>query len=224
MTSQGTTALVGIGISLLGFAWVPVHWQWFVWAGAMFQILVILPLLWLLLPESPRWLEANGHADEADRVMTELERNVQRAYGAPLPEPDHGQHPLLMTDRAAWRELFSNPRYRGRILLILACWLCCYPGLIYGVGAFIPVYMVDHGTTPHFVFLTFTVAYAATFLAFLINAALGENVERRDTLFRNGRAVRSGLAGGVALPNAHDHGGLRDHRADLHHAGAVQFV
>jgi MFS family permease len=183
LASQGSTALVGVGISLLAFAWVPLHWQWFVWAGALFQIVVLLPLLWWLLPESPRWLEANGHAEDAERVMRELERRVQRAHGGSLREPDHGQHPLLLTDRAAWRELFSNPRYRGRILLILACWLCCYPGLIYGVGAFISVYMVDHGVTPHFVFLTFTAAYGATFVAFLVNSALGEAVERRDTLF-----------------------------------------
>ena len=182
LASQGSTALVGVGISLLAFAWVPLHWQWFVWAGALFQIIVLLPLLWWLLPESPRWLEANGHAEDAERVMTELERRVQRVHDAALPEPDHGQHPLLMSDKAAWRELFSNPRYRGRILLILVCWLCCYPGLIYGVGAFISVYMVDHGVPPHFVFLTFTAAYAATFVAFLINSALGEGVERRDTL------------------------------------------
>jgi hypothetical protein len=43
--------------------------------------------------------------------------------------------------------------------------------------------MVDHGVMPHFVFLTFTAAYAATFLAFQLNSALGEGVERRDTLF-----------------------------------------
>ena len=183
LASQGSTSLVGIAVSLLAFAWVPVHWQWFVWAGAVFQIVVLLPLLWWLLPESPRWLEANGHHAEADRVMTELEHRVRRASGAPLPEPDHGQHPLLMSDKAAWRELFSNRRYRAQIVLILVCWLCCYPGLIYGVGAFISVYMVDHGVTPHFVFLTFTCAYAATFVAFQVNSLLGERVERRDTLF-----------------------------------------
>jgi MFS family permease len=182
LASQSSTALVGICISLLAFAWIPVHWQWFVWAGSLFQIVILLPLLYFLLPESPRWLEANGHAAEAERTMTELERRVQRACGAPLPEPDHGQHPLLMSDKAAWRELFSNPAYRGRIMLILICWLCCYPGMIYGVGAFIPVYMVDHGAAPHFVFLTFTAAYAVTFCGFQLNAALGEGVERRDTL------------------------------------------
>jgi MFS family permease len=183
LASQSSTALVGIVISLVAFAWIPIHWQWFVWAGSLFQLVVLLPLLYWLLPESPRWLEANGHHDEAEIVMTELERRVRLAHGAALPEPDHGQHPLLMSDKSAWRELFSNRRYRGRILLILVCWLLCYPGLIYGVGAFIGVYMVDHGTTSHFVFMTFTVAYAATFVGFQINSWMGESVERRDTLF-----------------------------------------
>jgi putative MFS transporter len=183
LASQGSTALIGVVINLVAYAWVPVHWQWFVWAGAIFQIVVLLPLLYWLLPESPRWLEANGHAEDAERMMTEFEIRVRRAHGGDLPEPDHGQHPLLMSDKAAWRELFSNPRYRGRIILILVCWLCCYPGLIYGVGAFIPTYMVDHGVSPHFVFLTFTVAYAVTFFAFQLNAAFGEGVERRDTMF-----------------------------------------
>jgi hypothetical protein len=88
-----------------------------------------------------------------------------------------------MSDKSAWRELFSNQRYRSRIILILVCWLCCYPGLIYGVGAFIGVYMVDHGVSSHFVFGTFIAAYAATFVAFQINSRLGEGLERRDTMF-----------------------------------------
>jgi hypothetical protein len=87
-----------------------------------------------------------------------------------------------MADKAAWRELFSSRQYRGRSLLILACWMCCYPGIIYGVGAFTAVYMVDHGVTPHFVFLTFTAGYVAQFAAFQFNSLLGERVERRDTL------------------------------------------
>jgi MFS family permease len=183
LASQSSTAIVGVGISLLAFFWIPVHWQWFVLAGAALQVFVLLPLLYFLLPESPRWLEANGHSEDAERMMTDLENRVQRAYGAPLPEPDHGQHPVLISDKAAWLELFSNRRYRGRIILILVCWLLCYPGLIYGVGAFIPTYMVDHGVSSHFVFGTFIAAYIATFIAFQINSRLGEGLERRDTMF-----------------------------------------
>jgi putative MFS transporter len=182
LASQGSTAVVGVAISLLAFAWIPIHWQWFVWVSAAVEVVILFPLLYWLLPESPRWLEATGRHAEAEQVMTELEARVRRATAAPLPEPDQGQHPLLMADKAAWRELFSSRQYRGRSLLILACWMCCYPGIIYGVGAFTAVYMVDHGVTPHFVFLTFTAGYVAQFAAFQFNSLLGERVERRDTL------------------------------------------
>lgn len=182
LASQGSTALVGVGVSLLAFFWIPSHWQWFVWLSAAIEVVILLPLLYWLLPESPRWLEAHGHPEQAEHVMAELEQRCQRASRAPLPEPDHGQHPVLLADKGAWRELFTNPRYRGRAILILVCWLLCYPGIIYGVGAFAAVYMVDHGVSSHFVFMTFTVSYVVQFFAFQANSWLGERVERRDTL------------------------------------------
>lgn len=182
LASQGSTALVGVGVSLLAFFWIPSHWQWFVWLSAAIEVVILLPLLYWLLPESPRWLEAHGHPEQAEHVMAELEQRCQRASRAPLPEPDHGQHTVLLADKGAWRELFTNPRYRGRAILILVCWLLCYPGIIYGVGAFAAVYMVDHGVSSHFVFMTFTVSYVVQFFAFQANSWLGERVERRDTL------------------------------------------
>ena len=65
-------------------------------------------------------------------------------------------------------------------------WLLAYAGLIYGVGAFAAVYMVDHGGDAHFVFRTIALAYAALFVSFQINGRLGERVERRDVLFLMG--------------------------------------
>jgi MFS family permease len=46
--------------------------------------------------------------------------------------------------------------------------------------------MVDNGATPHFVFLTIAIAYAALFVGFLVNARLGERVERREVIFAMG--------------------------------------
>ena len=67
--------------------------------------------------------------------------------------------------------------------MLIGCWLSGYAGLIYGVGAFLAVYMVDHGATAHEVFLTIAAAYlACCSSAFQVNARLGERVERRDVI------------------------------------------
>jgi MFS family permease len=182
LASQGSTALVGIGVSQLAFWLIPQHWQAYVWIGAAFQMLLLLPLLWWLLPESPRWLEAVGRDAEAETVMQVYERRIERVTGVPLAPPDDGYHPVVVAEDSSWREIFTNPLYRGRTLLILICWICCYPGMIYGVGAFAPVFMVDHGVNSHFVFLALTVGYVLSFCAFQLNAWFGERVERRDTL------------------------------------------
>jgi MFS family permease len=42
--------------------------------------------------------------------------------------------------------------------------------------------MVDHGGNAHFVFLTIAAAYAVLFVAFQVNARLGESVERRNVI------------------------------------------
>jgi putative MFS transporter len=182
LTSQGVTALVAVSVNLLAFWLVPSHWQTFLWISASIEIVVLLPLLYWKLPESPRWLEARGRHAEAERIVAEYERRVQEASGAPLPEPDKGMHPVVVAEKGAWKEIFTNPTYRGRTILLIVCWLLGYAGLIYGVGAYLGVYMVDHGANAHFVFLTVAAAYVLLFLAFQVNARLGERIERRTVL------------------------------------------
>ena len=186
LAAQSCTALVAVGVNMLAFWLVPSHWQAFLWVSAAVEVLVLLPLLYWRLPESPRWLEARGRHAEAERIMAEYEQRVQADSGMPLAEPEKGRHPVVVAERGAWREMFSNPDYRGRTLLLIVCWLLAYAGLIYGVGAFTAVYMVDHGASPHFVFATIAGAYALTFVAFQVNASFGERVERRDVLFAMG--------------------------------------
>src|SRR5262249_51469147 len=131
---------------------------------------------------SPRWLEANGRHNAAERAIEDYERRVQQYSTTPLAEPRGADNPVVMAGQGAWKELFTSPQYRGRTIVLIVCWMLGYAGLIYGVGAFFTVYMVDHGGDAHFVFLTIAVAYAALFAAFQVNAWLGETVERRDVI------------------------------------------
>jgi MFS family permease len=182
LASQGVTALVAVGINLLALWLVPSHWQSFLWISAAVEIIILLPLLYRYLPESPRWLEAHGRHAEAERAMADYERRCQVYFSAPLPEPKGADNPVVMATAGAWKELFLNPLYRGRTWVLIVCWLSGYAGLIYGVGAFFGVYMVDHGGNAHVVFGTVAAAYAALFVGFQINARLGESVERRDVI------------------------------------------
>ena len=90
----------------------------------------------------------------------------------------------LFTISSTMGTLFGIKAFAVAILGgIGSAWGVVLAGLIYGVGAFAAVFMVDHGGSAHFVFLTIAVAYAALFVGFLVNARLGERIERREVLF-----------------------------------------
>ena len=181
--SQGVTALITVISGLLAFWLIPGQWQWYVYAMAAFQLLVLFPLLAWRLPESPRWLEARGRVDEAEKAVEVLEKRCQRYTREPLPEPDPTPRPVVQAGRGAWRELFTSATYRPRTLVTLAAWFFGYAGIVYGAPSFAAVYLADHGGSAQFVFALITVAGLIRFGAFLVNAQFGERFERRDVIF-----------------------------------------
>lgn len=121
--------LLPVGIITAGiiayFVLPAVGWRW------VFAV-ESLPALWLFiirrkLPESPRWLEAVGQTEEANRVMLIIEKEVESRSGKPLP-------PILDTvfvekesTSSPFAELWSKDYYKRTIML----WIL-WPAALFG--------------------------------------------------------------------------------------------
>jgi putative MFS transporter len=123
-----TAALVGVFV-------VPhLGWQWMFVLGALPGLLV-LPMI-RVLPESPRWLAGRGRAEEADRVLNQIEALVS-AHN-PLPAIPADTKPIVAS-QAHFKELFSSV-YRRRTVSLWVLWFCAY-GITYALTGWLPSIM-----------------------------------------------------------------------------------
>ncbi|HTH97042.1 MAG TPA: MFS transporter [Stellaceae bacterium] len=111
--------------SLLGYFLVPrLGWHAMFYVGLLPAVLT-LPMRFFL-PESPRWLISHGRLDQAEAVVSRMERDCE-ASGTILPPPAAApqRHVVVTSAFSGWGELFS-PLYRGRTLMVWSLWFTAY--------------------------------------------------------------------------------------------------
>ena len=89
-------------------------WRFVFGIGAVLGLGVLMMRRYV--PESPRWLLIHAHKGEAERVVSEIEREVAR--GRPLPAPKGIIH-LRVQDHTPWRAIWNamTQQYRERSML-----------------------------------------------------------------------------------------------------------
>jgi putative MFS transporter len=115
-------------------------WRWVMLGGAAAAVGV-----WFIrarLPESPRWLAQHGRAAEAEAIVADLERRVERATGAPLPAP--AANPFEdEPSKGRLREIFRPP-YLARTVM-LAVFNAAQAIGFYGFGNWAPALLAAQG-------------------------------------------------------------------------------
>src|SRR5579875_4221851 len=134
-----------------------IGWRFAFGLGAVLGVTVFL--VRRTLPESPRWSFIHGRQEDSERVVADIEQQVEQETGRPLPEP--AGKPLKVRQRRAipFREIaaVAFKLYPRRAVLGLALFIgqaFLYNGVTFNLGTLLSgFYGVSSGHVPLFVIL-----------------------------------------------------------------------
>ena len=162
---------------------VPEGWRWA-------QVITAAPIVMLLwwrrsLPESPRYLLANGRSAEAEQVVVGLEEKVRAATREPLPpipeavvdKPVEARKIGLLS---ALKYLWSGSMARRTAITWLIWFVITFS--YYGFFTWIPTLLVQQGITVTKSFEFSIIIYLAQVPGYFSAAWLGEFLDRKNTI------------------------------------------
>jgi MFS family permease len=135
------------------------------------------------VPESPRWLFIHGREEEAERIVDEIEREVEQEVGHPLPEPAQ-EIVVRQRDKIPFREIaaVAFKRYPHRSILCLALVVgqaFLYNAVTFDLGTILHGFFdVGSGSVPYFM----VIFAVGNFLGPLLLGRLFDTVGRKPMI------------------------------------------
>ncbi|HEU0276602.1 MAG TPA: MFS transporter [Rhodanobacteraceae bacterium] len=176
----------------------PGPWSWRILLWFVGALALVVWLIRLRIPESPRWLAVRGRHAEADAIVTQMEDLARREHGlARLPAVQPGAAPRAR--RGQWRELWRPPLRRRTLMMVVFQFF--QSGIFYGFASLAPVFLLHKGfTLVHSLLFTMII-----FLGFIAGSACSayfvDRIERKWGIV--GSAILAGILGTLFVLSTH---------------------
>lgn len=182
------TAILAFAFS----AWIHPFWAW----RAVFWIMGILALIvWVLrlgLPESPRWFEIRGKRDEAEAGVAKMEQDAMRQHN--LQELPPVESPVRVDESAGrWRDLWASD-LRPRTIMMLV-FQFFQSGVFYGFTSLAPTFLLAKGISLVHTLAFSMIIYCGFLVGSIVNIFIIDRVERKWGIV--GTAVLAGVVGTI---------------------------
>ncbi len=128
-----TVGLIGAGV-MAYFVIPALGWKAMFIIGALPALAT--PFYLRRIPESPRWLGSKGRLDQAEAVVTDLERITTNNGQKKLPELDLSKQVKVVSKATDWRELFQGMYLKRTLVLWVVFFLSYF--LVYGLQLWVP--------------------------------------------------------------------------------------
>lgn len=131
--------------AMISYFIIPTYgWRWAFVAGA-------LPALYIFfvrrhLPESPRWLIAQGRNDEADKIIEKIEGITSKTHTLPPVVLDNLQSEVAVAQEKITLGLLFSNQYIKRTIMLWGLWFLGMFGY-YGLFSWLPSLFVKAGHT-----------------------------------------------------------------------------
>ncbi|MEM0363767.1 MAG: MFS transporter [Sulfolobaceae archaeon] len=169
-TMAWTSPLVvaGLAYGLSSVTQPLLGWQWLFIIGGL-GIITILPFRFLI-PESPRWLEARGRIEEAEKIVSKIERIAEKEKG-PLPPPEELE--VITSYKIPFKTLFEKEYIKRTIML----WIFEFfqTGVYYGFTSLAPTVLYEKGFTIAKSLEMSVIIYSGYFIGSLISIFIIDN-------------------------------------------------
>ena len=87
---------------------LPQNTGWRYASGIGGSLGLVVLILRLFVPESPRWLMLRGKEEEAGRIVSDIERRASRGDTSRLPQPEDEKLKITVRDHTPLKDIFQN--------------------------------------------------------------------------------------------------------------------